>query len=83
MISCIFITCVLYALAGVRTIARFPLTHVSINIIGAICVLRGLATFPLLLSHPEIANTFTIIAGTLCGVCYLLGYKLMGFNEPL
>lgn len=63
VISCIFITCVLYALAGARAIARLPLSRVSINIIGAICVLRGLATFSLLLSHPEMASTFAIIAG--------------------
>ncbi|TMP39805.1 hypothetical protein CWB96_06495 [Pseudoalteromonas citrea] len=86
VIACIFIICALYALAGARAIVRLPLTRVAIYIIGSICILRGLATFPLLLSHPEMASTFAIIAGILwflCGVGYLLGYKLMGYDEQL
>ncbi|KAF7775159.1 hypothetical protein PCIT_a1283 [Pseudoalteromonas citrea] len=86
VISSIFTLCALYALAGARLLPQLPLTRIAIYIIGAICVLRGLATLPLVLSHPEMANTFAIIAGVLwflCGVSYLVGYRLIQCDEPL
>lgn len=71
--------CAAYAFSALGKIRRLPLLRTGLVCMAGICVVRALILWPLMITHPELRNTFEIVASIvwgLAGVGFVFGYRL-------
>lgn len=79
-ISALFVMCAVYALSAAKLIRPVPLLGLGIFLISGLCISRGLATIPILITLAEKAPIFAVVSGFiwfLSGVLCLVGYLLV------
>lgn len=79
IVSLLFIICGSYALSAANVIVKLPLLNTAIYALSLLCILRGLATIPLLITFPKEAGTFAIAAGAtwfITGLLFFVGFQL-------
>ncbi|MBR7801374.1 hypothetical protein [Undibacterium fentianense] len=72
--------CALYALSALGHIRRLPLLRTGLIGMACICSCRALILWPLMLSHPELRNTFEIVAALVWGAAgfgFFCGFRLV------
>lgn len=70
--------CALYAFSALGLVRRLPLLRLALFCIAAVCLLRAMLLPLLAVSHPELRNTFEIVAAIvwgLAGVGYAAGFR--------
>ncbi len=75
--------CAAYAFSAIGVIPRLPLLRTGLAVIATICLLRAIVLWPLMISHPELRNTFEIVASIvwgLAGVGFAMG--LVSLRQP-
>lgn len=80
VVSSLFMMCALYALSAAKLIIRLPFLNAAIYTIATLCVVRGLATIPLLFLYPHLVGTFDLVAGCVwffSGLLFLSGFKMV------
>jgi hypothetical protein len=76
-IAALMATCAWYACAALDMVRRPPLLRTGLAVMAAICLLRAAALPALAVTHPELRNTFDIVAAIvwgLAGAGFALGY---------
>lgn len=76
IVSGLFLACAVFALYGADLIRKLPLLRAALLIIALICLVRGIATIPLLLRIPALNSPFALAAGLIwfiAGCLYLYG----------
>ena len=69
--------CAAYAGSALGLIRRLPLLHPGLACIAAVCLVRALVLVPLAFRHPELLNTFEIVAAIvwgLAGIGFAVGF---------
>jgi hypothetical protein len=69
-------TCAWYACAALDMVRRPPLLRTGLAVMAAICLVRALLLQPLAMTHPELRNTFEVVAAIvwgLAGIGFALG----------
>jgi hypothetical protein len=77
--------CAAYAFSGAGYIRPLPRLRLGLATIATICLFRALALIPLAMSHPELRNTFEVVAALvwgLAGVGFALGLSVAGRQLP-
>lgn len=78
VIALLMATCAWYACAALGTVRRPPLLRTGLATMAAICLVRALLLPALAVSHPELRNTFEVVAAVfwgLAGIGFALGVK--------
>lgn len=78
VIAFLMATCAWYACAALGAVRRPPLLRAGLATMAAICLVRALLLPPLAVAHPELRNTFQVVAAVLwglAGVGFALGVK--------
>jgi len=81
IISALFLVCALYTVSAAKIIRPMPFLRLAIFAISGLCVTRGLATFPILMTLSDKAPAFAVVSGFiwfLSGVLCIVGYCLVG-----
>lgn len=76
--------CAAYAFSAMGVIRRLPLLRTGLVCMAVICLLRSLVLWPLMINHPELRNTFEIVAAIVWGVAgvgFAFGYRLAQSNN--
>jgi hypothetical protein len=71
--------CAAYAFSALGVIRRLPLLRTGLAGMAIVCLLRALVLWPLMINHPELRNTFEIVAAIvwgLAGVGFVFGFRL-------
>lgn len=79
MIAALMAICAAYAFSALSLIRRLPLLRVGLPSMAAICLLRSMILWPLMINHPELRNTFEIVAALVWGIAglgFMFGYRL-------
>lgn len=79
IISVLMAICAAYAFSALGVIRRLPLLRVGLASMTAICLLRSMILWPLMINHPELRNTFEIVAALVWGIAglgFMFGYRL-------
>jgi hypothetical protein len=77
VIALLMATCAWYACAALGGVRRPPLLRTGLATMAAICLVRALILPPLAVTHPELRNTFEVVAAIvwgLAGVGFALGF---------
>lgn len=77
LIAALMALCAAYAFSALGLIKRMPLLRLALAGIASVCLFRSLVLLPLSINHPELRNTFEILAAIvwgLAGVGFLVGY---------
>lgn len=72
--------CAAYAFSALGKMRRLPLLRTGLVCMAGICLVRALILWPLMITHPELRNTFEIVASIvwgLAGVGFVFGFKLV------
>lgn len=72
--------CAAYAFSALGVIRRLPLLRTGLAGIAIVCLLRALVLWPLMINHPDLRNTFEIVAAIvwgLAGVGFVFGFRLV------
>jgi ABC-type polysaccharide/polyol phosphate export permease len=75
-IALLMACCSLYACAALDLVRRPPLLRAGLAAMAAVCLPRALLLAPLAVTHPELRNTFELVAALawgLAGVGFALG----------
>lgn len=83
IISALFVLAAVYALSAAKIIKSMPFLKMDVYSFTSLCLIRGLASIPLLLAFPDKLSFFSILAGIIwfsSGVLLLQGYRLV--NDP-
>jgi hypothetical protein len=78
VIALLMATCAWYACAALGAVRRPPLLRTGLATMAAICLVRALLLPPLAMTHPELRNTFEVVAAIvwgLAGIGFALGVK--------
>jgi hypothetical protein len=78
VIALLMATCAWYACAALGAVRRPPLLRTGLAVMAAICLVRALLLPPLAMTHPELRNTFEVVAALLwglAGIGFALGVK--------
>lgn len=70
--------CAAYAFSALGVIRRLPLLRTGLAGMAIICLLRALVLWPLMINHPDLRNTFEIVAAIvwgLAGVGFVFGFR--------
>jgi hypothetical protein len=76
-IGLLMAVCAWYACAALDVVRRPPLLRTGLAVMAAICLLRALILPPLAVTHPELRNTFDVVAAIvwgLAGIGFALGF---------
>ncbi|MBS0160933.1 MAG: hypothetical protein JSR27_11965 [Proteobacteria bacterium] len=71
--------CAVYAGSVLGFVRRPPLQRAALATIAAVCLLRALVLPPLAFSHPELRNTFEVVAALvwfIAGIGFGTGFRL-------
>jgi len=77
VIAALMATCAWYACAALHMVRRPPLLRTGLAVMAAICLLRAGILPPLAVTHPELRNTFEVVAAIvwgLAGTGFALGF---------
>ena len=77
--------CAAYAFSALGHIRPLPLLRLGLATIPTICLLRALVLISLAMSHPELRNTFEVVAALawgLAGIGFALGFSVAGKQPP-
>ncbi|GGX17078.1 hypothetical protein GCM10011282_23900 [Undibacterium macrobrachii] len=80
MITALMAICAAFAFSALGLIRRLPLLRTGLAGMAAICLLRSMILWPLMINHPELRNTFEIVAAIvwgLAGVGFVFGFRLV------
>ena len=69
--------CAAYACSVLGLVRRLPLLHPGLACIAMVCLLRALLLVPFALKHPELFNTFEVVAASvwgLAGIGFAVGF---------
>lgn len=69
--------CAIYACSAAGLIRRLPLLRPALASIATVCLVRGFLLIPLAIQHPELFNTFEVIAALVwatAGFGFALGF---------
>ena len=72
-------TCAFYAASVVGVVPRPPLQRLGLAIMATVCIVRALLLPVLAVPHPELRNTFEIVAAViwfLAGVGFAVGFRI-------
>jgi hypothetical protein len=75
VIALLMATCAWYACAALGTVRRPPLLRTGLATMAVICLVRALLLPPLAFTHPELRNTFEVVAAIVWGLAGL-GFAL-------
>jgi hypothetical protein len=78
VIALLMAACTWYACAALGAVRRPPLLRTGLAIMAAICLVRALLLPAVAMTHPEVRNTFEVVASILwglAGVGFALGVK--------
>jgi hypothetical protein len=78
VIALLMATCAWYACAALGAVRRPPLLRTGLATMAAICLVRALLLPAVAMTHPEVRNTFEVVASILwglAGVGFALGVK--------
>jgi hypothetical protein len=67
-IAALMALCAAYAFSAAGAIRRLPLLRLMLGGMAAVCLLRALVVWPLLATHPELRNLFTVVASLVWGL---------------
>lgn len=70
--------CAAYAFSAIGLIRRLPLLRLMLAGMASVCLLRALVLLPLAVTHPELRNTFEVVAAIVWGVAglgFVVGYR--------
>jgi hypothetical protein len=70
--------CALYAYSATGLMRRLPLLRPALASVAAVCLVRAFVLIPLAIKHPELVNTFEIVAAIVwatAGGGFALGYR--------
>lgn len=73
--------CAAYAFSALGVIRRLPLLRTGLAGMAIVCLLRALLLWPLMINHPNLRNTFEIVAAIvwgMAGVGFVFGFRLAG-----
>nr|WP_315469337.1 hypothetical protein [uncultured Undibacterium sp.] len=73
--------CAAYAFSALDVIRRLPLLRTGLAGMAIVCLLRALVLWPLMINHPNLRNTFEIVAAIvwgIAGVGFVFGFRLAG-----
>ncbi len=80
LIAALMATCAWYAAAALLWLPRPPLHKTGLAVMAVICIVRALLLPVLALSHPELRNSFEVIAALvwfMAGCGYALGFNYL------
>lgn len=69
--------CAAYAFSALGVIRRLPLLRTGLAGMAVVCLLRALVLWPMMINHPNLRNTFEIVAAIvwgLAGVGFVFGF---------
>jgi hypothetical protein len=70
--------CAAYAASALGLIRKLPLLHLGLACIASVCLVRAFVLIPLAIKHPELLNTFEVIAAivwALAGLGFAVGFR--------
>jgi hypothetical protein len=85
VIAVLMATCAWYACAALGTVRRPPLLRTGLATMTSICLVRALVLPPLAVAHPELRNTFEVVAAILwglAGIGFALGVRAARKRGP-
>jgi hypothetical protein len=85
VIALLMATCTWYACAALGAVRRPPLLRMGLATMAVICLVRALLLPPLAVAHPELRNTFEVVASILwglAGIGFALGVKVARRPAP-
>ncbi|MCU6434022.1 hypothetical protein LPB67_09610 [Undibacterium sp. Jales W-56] len=71
--------CTMYAVSVIGLVRRPPLQRLGLVSIAAVCLLRALILPLLAINHPELRNTFEVVAAIVwfvAGVGFVVGFRI-------
>jgi len=77
--------CAAYAASAIGFIRKLPLQRTGLACIAAVCLLRAFVLIPLAVNHPELRNTFEVVAAIvwgLAGIGFAVGFWLCRSAVP-
>ncbi len=86
LIAALMALCAAYAFSALGLIKRLPLLRLMLAAIAGVCLFRALVLLPLSINHPELRNTFEILAALvwgLAGVGFLVGHYHTGASREM
>jgi hypothetical protein len=81
VIGLLMAICAWYACAALGMVRRPPLLRTGLATMAAVCLPRALILAPLAVTHPELRNTFEVVAAIvwgLAGIGFALGFVTVG-----
>jgi len=85
VIALLMATCAWYACAALGAVRRPPLLRTGLATMAAICLVRALLLPAVAMTHPEVRNTFEVVASILwglAGIGFALGVKAVRRPAP-
>lgn len=79
VIAALMALCAAYAFSAAGSIRRLPLLRLMLWGMAAVCLLRGLVLWPLLVTHPELRTAFEILSALLWGLAgagFAVGFRM-------
>lgn len=79
IISALMAICAAFAFSSLGVIRRLPLLRTGLAGMAAICLVRSMILWPLMINHPELRNTFEIVAALVWGMAglgFMFGCRL-------
>lgn len=77
-IAMLMALCAAYAFSALGLLRRLPLPRLMLGGMAFICLLRAFILLPLSINHPELRNTFEVLAAIvwgLAGVGFFFGWR--------
>ncbi|MFZ6749925.1 hypothetical protein [Undibacterium sp. Ren11W] len=77
LIAALMGLCAAYAFSALGLIRRMPLLRLMLAGMASVCLVRSFVLLPLSIFHPELRNTFEVVAAVvwgLAGMGFLVGY---------
>jgi ABC-type polysaccharide/polyol phosphate export permease len=71
--------CALYAASAVGVVRRPPFQRLGLAVMATVCLVRALLLPVLTVRHPELRNTFEIVAVVvwfLAGIGFVVGFRI-------
>lgn len=80
IITILMAICAAYAFSALGVIRRLPLLRTGLVGMATVCLIRFLILWPLMINHPELRNTFEIVAAIvwgMAGVGFVFGFRMV------
>ena len=80
VVATIFLLFAAYAFSAAGLVRKLPFLKVVVNVIGILCIVRGILPLQLWLRHPEKVSQIVLnvgLAWLAVGLCFSIGYKVV------